>query len=411
MEFGSNSLAKREAQDIDDQTSSNSGSSKTRCPGGSEVGDGGEESTGWSIASLSPEAHAALLGGSPQAGGRPSDKDSSRGDPSEGAGSSEDSQSGHHAACSAGKDASYHSVGVDSSSQDRGQYFSLERHGPSRSLGSAGHPDACKPCAFYCYSLCGCRNGPDCIFCHLFHESKLRQRREEWKRTQREKRGLRRKAAREEAAAFTGFAEDVPVPSSTEGSVMLEVGGFDGTPMRVGEARDTSLSSLRCFPYTPTDAVFVVGSFARLVPHPETLGDVPRFFSVMPELPKGLHLDPHSGMIHGIPWEPLVDMMTYVVTARRRGFDEAADADVLRCVARFQVVSKRVTPVTRRLDVVDPAGPEEVSVQLRARDHAGSNLDVSWSPLQRPGALLMKTAMDAENDFADATLLAGLRWH
>lgn len=69
---------------------------------------------------------------------------------------------------------------------------SLQRDGPTESLGSADHPD-CKPCAFYCYSLRGCRNGSNCTYCHLFHESKLRQRRDEWKREQREKRGRMRR--------------------------------------------------------------------------------------------------------------------------------------------------------------------------------------------------------------------------
>lgn len=80
-----------------------------------------------------------------------------------------------------------------------GNFASLQRDGPSTSCGSTGHPDQCKPCAFYCYSLRGCRNGDGCVFCHLFHESKLQQRREEWKRAQREKRGRMRKNAREDS--------------------------------------------------------------------------------------------------------------------------------------------------------------------------------------------------------------------
>eukprot|EP00439_Symbiodinium_sp_Y106_P078240 s1163_g17.t1 len=34
------------------------------------------------------------------------------------------------------------------------------------------------PCAFYCFSLCGCRMDRDCAYCHLFHQSRLKQRRE-----------------------------------------------------------------------------------------------------------------------------------------------------------------------------------------------------------------------------------------
>lgn len=92
-------------------------------------------------------------------------------------------------------------------------FASLQRDGPSASCGSKGHPDQCKPCAFYCYSLRGCRNGDGCVFCHLFHESKLQQRREEWKRAQREKRGRMRKTAREEAQASN--VTGVPPPASS----------------------------------------------------------------------------------------------------------------------------------------------------------------------------------------------------
>jgi len=80
----------------------------------------------------------------------------------------------------------------ESEARDGTNFPSLQRDGPTSSLGSKDHPD-CKPCAFYCYSLRGCRNGHNCSYCHLFHESKLRQRRDEWKKEQREKRGRMRR--------------------------------------------------------------------------------------------------------------------------------------------------------------------------------------------------------------------------
>mmetsp|Transcript_24800 Transcript_24800/g.65103 ORF Transcript_24800/g.65103 Transcript_24800/m.65103 type:complete len:190 (-) Transcript_24800:607-1176(-) len=73
---------------------------------------------------------------------------------------------------------------------------SLSRDGPMVSVGSAEHPDTCKACAFYCFTHSGCRNGVDCTYCHLSHESKLRQRRDEWKKAQRHKRKELRKAAK-----------------------------------------------------------------------------------------------------------------------------------------------------------------------------------------------------------------------
>jgi len=105
---------------------------------------------------------------------------------------------------------------------------SLRQDGAVANAGSVGHPDECKACAFYCYSLRGCRNGDECTYCHLFHESKLRQRREEWKKTQREKRAKHRdKQSKDEADELTGSGlsaapEGGPPPTS------LAIGFGDG---------------------------------------------------------------------------------------------------------------------------------------------------------------------------------------
>lgn len=65
------------------------------------------------------------------------------------------------------------------------KFPSLSRQGPSFSVGSLDHPNGCKPCAFYCFSDSGCRDSDACTFCHLFHTSKLRQRRESWKKSRK----------------------------------------------------------------------------------------------------------------------------------------------------------------------------------------------------------------------------------
>lgn len=99
---------------------------------------------------------------------------------------------------------------------------SLRQDGAVANAGSLGHPESCKPCAFYCYSLRGCRNGAECSYCHLFHESKLRQRREEWKKAQREKRGRQRDrcGSRDEVSssqpplAAAATMERAPTPSA-----------------------------------------------------------------------------------------------------------------------------------------------------------------------------------------------------
>lgn len=77
-------------------------------------------------------------------------------------------------------------------------YRSLQRHGPGSSKGSAGHPASCRPCAFYCFSFRGCRAGEGCQFCHQPHRSKLRERRENRKKTHREQRRAIADSARRE---------------------------------------------------------------------------------------------------------------------------------------------------------------------------------------------------------------------
>ena len=61
------------------------------------------------------------------------------------------------------------------------QFKSLTRAGAMKSVGSAGHPNSCTPCSFYCFSRLGCRLDRDCTYCHLFHQSSRRKRREGWK--------------------------------------------------------------------------------------------------------------------------------------------------------------------------------------------------------------------------------------
>lgn len=101
---------------------------------------------------------------------------------------------------------------------------SLRKDGAVANAGSAGHPTDCKPCAFYCYSLRGCRNGTECCYCHLYHESKLRQRREDWKRAQREKRGRQRdrRAQRGEAEGSAGESPSAaPAPAAAPPPLVL----------------------------------------------------------------------------------------------------------------------------------------------------------------------------------------------
>lgn len=78
-----------------------------------------------------------------------------------------------------------------------GHFATLRQDGPRESLGSIGHPEECTPCTFYCFAKRGCKRGVECKFCHLWHQSKLQQRREAWKQQQR----LKRKALAERSTA------------------------------------------------------------------------------------------------------------------------------------------------------------------------------------------------------------------
>jgi len=73
--------------------------------------------------------------------------------------------------------------------QDGGSSLAtLRQCGPQHSTGSAGHPEECTPCTFYCFAKRGCKRGVECKFCHLWHQSKIQLRREAWKQQQRLKR-------------------------------------------------------------------------------------------------------------------------------------------------------------------------------------------------------------------------------
>lgn len=67
------------------------------------------------------------------------------------------------------------------------EYPSLVSHGPLVSAGSSLHPHGCKPCAYFCFSMCGCREGDACSFCHLNHVSGTRKKKEAWKKDRAER--------------------------------------------------------------------------------------------------------------------------------------------------------------------------------------------------------------------------------
>mmetsp|Transcript_51919 Transcript_51919/g.163016 ORF Transcript_51919/g.163016 Transcript_51919/m.163016 type:complete len:419 (+) Transcript_51919:104-1360(+) len=245
-----------------------------------------------------------------------------------------------------------------------GRLPSLRKDGPSVSRGGQGHPDDCKPCAFYCFSLRGCRNGGSCPYCHLFHESRLRQRREEWKCTQREKRRRQREkkdVARTDApvsaqqAPFPepppGLApiEPLPPPSAQTGQTTAEqalpiqrgagaaacaaTAAPQGWPeptvpgeglqwnlvqraaRSAAEAEQVSKGEeMEFFSYTPASLVVSAGDVVEFWP-PAKLALMGLIFAISPELPAGLAIDEHVGVIYGKAREGMDSSMTFFVAA------------------------------------------------------------------------------------------------
>lgn len=73
-------------------------------------------------------------------------------------------------------------------------YKTFAEGGEQHTRGGVNHPNACTPCAFYCFRKTGCPSGENCDYCHKGHESKSRNRREEWKQAQTERRKVKRAA-------------------------------------------------------------------------------------------------------------------------------------------------------------------------------------------------------------------------
>jgi len=202
-----------------------------------------------------------------------------------------------------------------------GPYATLSVEGGQTSAGSVGHPEACMPCTFYCFTRRGCNRGLDCRFCHLTHQSKLQQRREAWKKQQREK----RKSIRERVAAEALARRHTPggkgaleggMGDSGRGAIST-AGGCNAAAMVAKIISSYNLPSERqnekqvqssdaglggsVFAYTPSRSILTIGQDVELRPQ---LAAVATQFRLKAALPPGLVLDPTSGAIHGAPSAP-----------------------------------------------------------------------------------------------------------
>lgn len=181
-----------------------------------------------------------------------------------------------------------------------GPYATLAAEGAKESMGGVGHPEQCTPCTFYCFTRRGCNRGADCKFCHLTHQSKLQQRREAWKKQQREKRKLMRGFAHKEDAPPA--VQETPQPRSGGKGKKLE--GQAKPALGVG-----GMSNVRSvvFTYTPSRVTLTMGQQTDI--RPALFGPTAtRRFASLGRLPEGLSLDPMTGTIsgtplNGSPWE------------------------------------------------------------------------------------------------------------
>lgn len=204
-----------------------------------------------------------------------------------------------------------------------GPYATLSVEGAQTSAGAGGHPDSCMPCTFYCFTRRGCNRGVDCRFCHLTHQSKLQQRREAWKKQQREKRKSIRERVAAEALARRPIGPGMGGKGALEGGMgdatrgaMSNAGGCNTAAMVAKTIANYQLSSGERqmemqggdgglggsgFAYNPSRSILTIGQDVELRPQ---LSAVATQFRLKAPLPPGLILDPTSGVIHGAPSSP-----------------------------------------------------------------------------------------------------------
>lgn len=210
-----------------------------------------------------------------------------------------------------------------------GPYATLQNNGPTVSGGSAGHPEGCTPCTFYCFTRRGCNRGETCKFCHLAHQSKLQLRRETWKKQQREKRKSTRERATQDGAPrrimggkeeqcgtpqrmlkasesrATGLPEGMAALLPSLGGAGAWSEGYRGRDALKGYAAGGEQALAGGMPstliYTPGRAVLAIGQQAEFRP---PLLMVPVSYRLLAPLPRGLRLDTSTGVIHGAAEEP-----------------------------------------------------------------------------------------------------------
>eukprot|EP00927_Polykrikos_kofoidii_P072022 TRINITY_DN68199_c0_g1_i1.p1 TRINITY_DN68199_c0_g1~~TRINITY_DN68199_c0_g1_i1.p1 ORF type:complete len:402 (+),score=35.81 TRINITY_DN68199_c0_g1_i1:97-1206(+) len=271
-----------------------------------------------------------------------------------------------------------------------GAYATLHADGPMHTPGSAGHPNSCEPCTFYCFTHRGCNRGVECRFCHLVHKSKLQQRRDSWKRQQRERRKMFRENAASNAQSTrrrsetnsglmapgdTNLVAAARRPSSLDGNqarcrgrskgnvtpqhsaatdIVADVipnrpptaklesprrslspwgqnGGNCATPVSIQNISPTG--SLRnhvgpSFSYSEKALILAIGQEVNIQPNTSA---APLNFKLESRLPEGLHFSSSAGSISGAPTLAFSRSMICVAA-------EFADFGVFRAAFQLEVI-------------------------------------------------------------------------
>lgn len=216
-------------------------------------------------------------------------------------------------------------------------YATLHADGPRASEGSASHPDGCTACTFYCFTRRGCNRGEGCRFCHLAHESKLQKRREAWKKQQRElRRSTREKKLRESCEERPALPAALSMPAGKDGIGFMLGIQAPATSLSTGSARPKQGGRKERMPeheswpvqwiqYSPSHATLCIGQEVEF--RPSSASPLSGFRPVTP-LPRGLLLDPASGVISGVPEAPMAETPIFVEADMRDGSRVQAAVDL-----------------------------------------------------------------------------------
>jgi len=241
-----------------------------------------------------------------------------------------------------------------------------------KSLGSAGHPDACGTECIFFFFRSGCKAGEDCRFCHEFHARK----------NMKKNRRMLRRLARENGVD----ASDLQVATDKDGAVR----SFDQMTATTSDdlslSRQLSPEPLR-FCYggrwpvngSAEKLTLVVGQHVNIPVHVDMSYEVQNLlrhgftFNAEPTLPNGLTVDGSTGLLSGEPLAPLAPCIhTFSIVARSTG--DLVTASQTVPLASFQMIIRVVD--LRQFNLswcsVDSEATDSVTITLSLRHPARS---------------------------------------